>query len=40
MICREYVGNFLYFYLYNPLFTINYSLFTIYVNSFLLIINR
>jgi len=40
MMCREYVGNFLPFLLLNPLFTINYSLFTTYVNSFLLIINR
>ena len=40
MICREYVSNFLPFLLHNPLFTINYSLFTIHVDSFLLIINR
>ena len=40
MICREYVGNFLHFLLFNQLFTINYSLFTILVDSLLLIINR
>ena len=39
MMCREYVGNFLRFFLHIPLFTIYYSLFTTPVNSFFLIMN-
>ena len=39
MMCREYVGNFLPFFLQDKLFTLHYSLFTTSVNSFSLIMN-
>ena len=39
MICRELVGNYSFFFLHNPLFTIYYLLFTILVDSFYLIMN-
>ena len=39
MMYCEYVGNFSYFYLLINLFTIHYSLFTTFVDSFFLIMN-
>ena len=39
MICREYLDNFLSFFLLSKLFTVSSSLFTTFVNSYLLIIN-
>ena len=39
MICREYLDNFLSFFLLGKLFTISMSLFTAFVNSYLLIMN-
>ena len=39
MICREYVGKFLPVYLHNKLFIIYHSLSTLFVDSFLLIMN-